>query len=343
MKSVARLSMLALASLPFVGVFAQQTQKEPSAETVYKNIHVFKGVPASDLIPAMEFMSASLKYQCSDCHDPKDYAAETKSKEVGRQMVLMQRDINQKNFNGRNEVTCMTCHRGSSDHPVGTPLPAGILARHQPAKNAPKPEELFAKHVAEVGKARDAIVREGTLTAPNDETHKVETTLLELTQAEGGKFRLVSGERRVISDGLKVWYGGYPLDGEPAAIFGRMGRAWRGPSAFSGLERVTVSGTEKLGRRDNVVVRASRAATLSTEEMYFDAKSGLLNRLVNMRRSTIGTVVTGVDYGAYKSVGGAKVPMKVTVTFAGGEQWIMSFKSAKVTSVPASAFVPTTP
>jgi hypothetical protein len=341
-KSVsARIAILALASLPFVGVFAQETQREPPADQVFKNIKVFNGVPASDLIPAMEFMSASLKYQCSDCHDPKDFAADNKTKETTRHMILMQRDINQKHFNGKLEVTCMTCHRGSADHPLSTPLPAGILTRHQPAKDAPKPEALFEKHIAAAGNFSEAIVREGTLTAPNDETHQVETLPLEFVQSEGGKFKLVAGTRTINSDGPNIWYGGQPMFGEPAAIFGRIGRSWYGKTAFEGLARLTVSGTEKLDKKDTLVVRGTRMATTSTEELYFDAKSGLLTRLVNLRRSTLGTVVAGIDYANYKSIGGAKVPMKVAATFAGGEQWIMSFKSAKFAKLPATAFVST--
>src|SRR5579871_2946947 len=117
-----RFLVLALAVSPFVYAVAQQNgdKPAPTCEQVFKNIQVFKGVPASDLIPSMEFMAASLKMECTDCHDAKDYSADTKrAKEAARNMVTMQRDINAKNFNNRNQVTCMTCHRGS-EHPVGT-------------------------------------------------------------------------------------------------------------------------------------------------------------------------------------------------------------------------------
>src|SRR5579862_6084111 len=118
-----RLIIFALATTPFLFVGAQQspTQKEPTSEQVFKDIQVFKGVPASDLIPSMEFMAASLKVECSDCHDAKDFSANTRMKDAARHMVLMQRDINTKNFGGRNQVTCMTCH-GGKERPIGTPV-----------------------------------------------------------------------------------------------------------------------------------------------------------------------------------------------------------------------------
>jgi len=242
----------------------------------------------------------------------------------------MQRDINTKNFNGRTQVTCMTCHRGA-ERPVGTPIPEGVTMRHKRFESgAPKPETLFASHIAQAPPQTEALVRIGTLTGPNDVTHKVETGPLEFITAPGGKFRLVSGERKIGSDGASTWYGPMAMMGEPAAVFNRMGRTWRGADAFAGLGTPTVTGQDTIGKTGAVVVRAARASTSSTEELWFDAKSGLLARLVNIRPSTLGNVVSSIDYTNYKNVGGAKVPMKVVVTFAGNEKWIMEFKSAKV-------------
>jgi hypothetical protein len=334
-----RLIIFALAAMPFVIMGAQGTaQQDPPCEQVFKNIQVFKGVPSSDLIPSMEFMAASLKVECSDCHDAKDYSADTRMKGAARHMVTMQRDINAKNFGGRNQVTCMTCH-GGKEQPQGTPLAEGITLRHTRIDSPPKAEDLFAKHITTAGNVPGALVRAGTLTAPNDATHKVETKPLEFIQAPGGKFRLVAGERRVGSDGTQTWYGAQAMGGEAVAIFGRIGRAWRGDDAFAGLDRTSIAGKDIVGKTPVVVVRANRASTTSTEELSFDTRSNLLARLVNARRSSIGTVVTAIDYTNYKKVEGLQVPMKVVMTFAGGEQWIMDFKSAKVDpSVPGTAF-----
>ncbi|MBC8063623.1 MAG: photosynthetic reaction center cytochrome c subunit, partial [Chlorobia bacterium] len=127
-----RLFFFALATTPFIVAMAQQTgaKPAPTAEQVFKDVKVFKGVPASDMIPAMQFMSASMNYSCGDCHEGSDYAADNKNKEVTRKMILMQREINQKNFNGRLEVTCMTCH-SKKEHPEGMPLPTGISRHHK--------------------------------------------------------------------------------------------------------------------------------------------------------------------------------------------------------------------
>jgi len=325
---------------PFIFVCAQQatTPQEPASEQVFKNIQVFKGVPANDLIPSMEFMAASLKIECTGCHDGQDYAKDTQTKGVARKMILMQRDINAKNFNNRNQVTCNTCH-GGKENPAGTPFPTGVSLRHERLNPAPNTADLFAKHIASAGTQDGPIVRTGTLTAPNDATHKIETLPLEFIQAPGGKFRMVAGERKVMSNGTQTTYGTYPMAGEPAFVFNRIGRTWYGADTFATLERPTVSGKDTIGKAQVVVVRATSPTTSSTQELSFDTKSNLLIRMVNVRRSSLGNVVSSIDYSNCRKVGGMQVPMKVVVTFAGDEQWIMDFKTAKIDpSIAGSTF-----
>lgn len=335
-----RLLVFALAAAPLV-LAATQQDSQRTSEQVYSNIKVFKGVPASDLLPAMEFMNASMKFKCTSCHDPNDYAAETSMKQTTREMVILQRDINQKYFNGKLEVTCMTCHNGKG-HPDSTPLPAGVVLRHARLASPPKPADLIAKHIKTVGKAPVAISRTGTLTAPNDATHEPESKPIEFIQTADGKFRVVSGTRKFGSDGKETWYGEDPMTGEPASIFNRIGRTWWAQGSFAGLTQTAVTGSSSVAGSAGVVVRGNRPASESTEELTFDTKSGLLTRLVNVRRSTIGTVVSAIEYGNYKDISGLKVPMLVTVKFADGSNWKMSFASAKaLASVKADWF--TTP
>ena len=150
---------------------------------------------------------------------------------------------------------------------------------------------------------------------------------------------MTAGDRAVGSDGQLVWYGANPMGGEPANIFGRVGRTWR-EADFKGLERATVAGMDKIGKTNVIVVRATRPATTSTEELYFDTKTGLLVRLVNVRRSTLGSVVTVIDYANYKPIGGVKVPMSEVVTYAGDVEWKMNFKTAKTISASDVSFKP---
>src|SRR5260370_11609205 len=92
------------------------------AEEQFKNIQALKGIPADQLIPAMQFIAASLGVECEHCHVEhafeKDYK---KSKVTARKMINMMIAINKDNFEGHRDVTCYSCHRGAAD-PVGTPI-----------------------------------------------------------------------------------------------------------------------------------------------------------------------------------------------------------------------------
>lgn len=318
---------LAVASVSFATLGQPRQAQNPTADQVFKDIESFKGVPAKDLIPAMQFMAASLHAKCTFCHDPNDYAAPHKNKTVTRKMITIQRDINAKYFNNRLEVTCNSCH-GGAEHPAGTPLPAQVNMRHPRLENPPAPQEVLQKHLKAVGKAPPLLSLTGTQVSPA-EGEKPVTEAVEYTVAADGRFRVASASAKFGFDGKQVWRDGFPLMDEPAAIFARIGRSWRGDNAFAGLDRISVAGKEKLGKTDTIVVRGLRTATGSNEELYFDAKSGLLTRFVSTTRSTIGMVISVYDYSNYKTVGGAKVPMNVNITFAGGEVWQMKFKSGK--------------
>jgi photosynthetic reaction center cytochrome c subunit len=61
-----------------------------------------------------------------------------KSKQTARKMIAMMLTINQENFDGNREVTCYSCHRGSTA-PVGTPV---VMADEvKPGMRQVKPEE----------------------------------------------------------------------------------------------------------------------------------------------------------------------------------------------------------
>jgi photosynthetic reaction center cytochrome c subunit len=304
------------------------TAQGPTCEQVFKNIESFKGVPAKDLIPAMEFMAASLKYRCMDCHDMKDFATETKAKGTARRMIAMQRDINAKHFNGRLSVNCMSCHNGH-ERPSTVPLPETASLRHDRTQNEPKPEDLFQKHLKAVGSEPPIITFKGSQVSPTEDG-KQETLPVEMVLAPGGRFLVTNSKEKFGSDGRAVWNNGFLLTDEPAAIFGRFGRSWRGANAFDGLQRITSNGIETVGKLKVDVVRATRTSTGSSEELYFDQKTGLLVRYVNITRSSLGPVVTVYDYSDYRSIKGTKAPMKIAVSFANGETWTMTFQSATV-------------
>src|SRR5579872_6232167 len=98
------------------------------AEEQFKNIKVLKGIPADQVIPAMEFITSSLGVECDFCHVRNERSLafdkdDKKPKEIARKMIEMMMAINTNNFEGKREVTCYSCHHGAA-HPVGIPLVA---------------------------------------------------------------------------------------------------------------------------------------------------------------------------------------------------------------------------
>lgn len=120
---------------------------EKSAGETFKNVHVLGKLPASQLIPAMRYMTTALGVGCDFCHNTRDFPSDEKQqKRTARKMMLMMFAINSNSFNGKREVTCYTCHRGSSK-PITTPslpdgaAPAQPLAAGSSAANQPVPQK----------------------------------------------------------------------------------------------------------------------------------------------------------------------------------------------------------
>ena len=97
-------------------------KEQMPAEQVYKNIQIFKGVPAARLMAIMNRgISNSLGVSCSHCHVIGEYDREDKpTKQVARDMFGMVNTINGtllkniKNLKSPDAaVNCGTCHPGA--------------------------------------------------------------------------------------------------------------------------------------------------------------------------------------------------------------------------------------
>src|SRR5215467_5337833 len=92
-----------------------------TAAEQFKNIQILKDMPADQLIPAMQFMTASLGVDCEYCHVEKALDKDDKkTKGYARHMMEMMFNINKENFEGQRWVTCYSCHQGSP-HPPSIP------------------------------------------------------------------------------------------------------------------------------------------------------------------------------------------------------------------------------
>ena len=116
--------LAAMMTIWWLGTAVAQPAK-PTSDTVFKNVQALKGIPVDDFMGTMGIMCAALGFDCADCHtnagtEKVDWAADTPKKVMARRMVRMMAAINRDNFQGRQMVTCWSCHHGR-DRPGTTP------------------------------------------------------------------------------------------------------------------------------------------------------------------------------------------------------------------------------
>jgi len=96
-------------------------EDEP-AETFFKNIEILKGKKASRLPAMMSALTGLLGVGCSYCHVTNEWDREDKpTKKKKKKMFRMIGAINKDNFEGKNAVSCWTCHRGNPHPPIQAP------------------------------------------------------------------------------------------------------------------------------------------------------------------------------------------------------------------------------
>jgi photosynthetic reaction center cytochrome c subunit len=317
---------------------AVNTAGPKKAEEQYKNIQVLKGVPADQLIPAMQFIATSLGVGCEFCHVEGAFDKDDKKPKVtARKMMEMMFVINKDNFEGHREVTCYSCHRGSTD-PVGTPLvmaeePKGAgEAKKGEEKggdgkeaSGPPADQVFDKYLQDVGGAAAiekivSRVMKGTISfgdrnVPIDIFSKDPDKRVSFTHTPDGDS--VTG-----FDGHEGWLGipGHAVremhgsDIDAAAMDADLHFAAHLKTMFS---EVKVRGTEKVGDRDAYLVIGQRDGKTPLQ-LYFDEQSGLLVRLVRYGETPLGRMPTQIDYADYRDAGGVKIPFRWTLARPGG-------------------------
>lgn len=307
------------------------------AEEQFKNIQTLKGIPADQLIPAMQFITASLGVECEFCHVQGAFEKDDKKpKQTARKMMEMMFAINKENFDGHREVTCYSCHRGAVD-PVATPLvmteetKPGIEVANNEEKtgdsgsSGPSAELLFSKYLQAVGgaAATDKItsrVMKGMITFGN---RNVPIEIFSKDPDKRVSFtHTPDGNSITAFDGHEGWLGApkrpvhemHGPDVDAAAMDADLHFAAHLKNMF---REAKVRGTEKIDGHDAYVVVGQREAKTPVR-LYFDEKSGLLLRLVRFGETPLGRLPTQIDYADYREAGGVKIPFRWTLARPGG-------------------------
>lgn len=355
-KSIISISLVAIFTLAVTRPAATQTQTtDKPVEQVRKNIQVLKGLPDSQLFLVMNLVGDSLGVSCDYCHVKGEKNPQTgddtwvwekddkKEKLAARQMMRMVLDLNQNTFKREGEVTCYTCHRGSTRPERIVPLPPRDFIKEslqtlQTQKRVlPTAQEVVAKYLAAVGAkqnvASSAIVMRGIVDSRSI------SGILEVTFKQPNKalIKQTTAAHEVSTrgtNGALAWIqtakGVTPITGESfrrsiAAI------AVYSPIKIpDSLSNATVTRITKVDDRDAYVLRMENSPTESMQ-FFFDVETGLLLRRVTLTNTMLGPLNVQWDFSDYRDVNGLKLPFVIrTSNVASYDTTIRRFTEIKI-------------
>lgn len=359
--------LLAIVLLAIAGAWAQSgapkapavTSEHKLAEEEYKNIQALKGIPAEQVIPSMQFMAAALGVECEYCHvahaNEKD---DKKAKVTARKMIGMMMAINRENFDGRREVTCYSCHRGSTE-PVSTPVitdeerrPAdGDGKKAEEARaSLPRAEQLLDKYLAAVGGV-DALqkitsrVQKGTLTAFGGQHFPVDV-YSKAPDKRASVMHLPGGDSVTAFDGKQGWLsvpGRVHVMSAAENDAARIDADLYLPARLKTLyAKFSVDIGEKIDGHDTYMV-VGRNEGQPPLRLYLDKESGLLLRVVQYGETPLGRNPAQIDYADYRDVNGVKVPFRWTLARPGNRFTIQVEQVEQNIPVDDSKFAPPPP
>lgn len=121
--------------------------QEKTAEEAYKNIKIFKGLPASGLMRAMTFFTTSLGVDCAHCHVPGEFEKDDKQSKLTARKMYEMVQLSSKVL-GSNRVSCYACHRGKvQPEPPSDALRAEVDELGKKGENDKRPVEQVYKNI----------------------------------------------------------------------------------------------------------------------------------------------------------------------------------------------------
>lgn len=331
-----------------------ETSPDKKSGEVFKNLKVLNNTPSDLLLPSMQFITSSLGVSCEYCHVENAFDKDDKkTKQTARKMMQMVKEINSQQFQGKQEITCYSCHRGNPT-PLAIPLITDAPQRlsgqaisdvSQGSQNEISPTDVIAKYVNARGGASAiaslaSLEEQGTFQADSLEFP------IEVYETKSARIATVihfpGSDRLTVFDGTS---GSIALPGRPAramtpgeADAARIDTALLFVANLSTIfSEIKVSGTSKVGTEDAVVLSGQRHG-LPPVEMYFDASSGLLLRMVHYSQSPLGLNPTQTDYFDYRDSEGVKIPYHWTSATPTGHFSVQIQSARANVEIPGKVF-----
>ena len=298
------------------------------AEQVYKNIQVFKGIPASELDPTMAFISGSLGVKCNYCHVNPFEKDDKPTKQAARQMIRMVFDLNKGSFRGEKAVSCYTCHRGKSE-PVSVPVVGQNLWQPNPtaAKESPLPtvDQILDTYVQALGGATafqrvtsrvakgSRIGADGVL-VPEDVYQKAPNKILTVTTYPDVAFS--TGFNGIAGWGNSSKGGARELPGPVLAQLKSDSEFYKEVRSRDLYRKLILVGKSTIGDSEAYVIEATPFSG-DPEKLFFSVRTGLLIRKYVESETLLGMFPLQTDYDDYREVDGIKQPFLIRWSMPG--------------------------
>ena len=314
------------------GAIIISAQQQPATQTAaqrFKNIQIFKDIPATQLEPTMAFISGSLGVRCNYCHVPGQFEKDDKpTKLAARRMIKMVFDVKKGTFNGQGAVSCFSCHRGKP-----TPVSVPVVGQNLWAPSSPSPsaeglplmKEILDRYVQAVGGA-DALQKitsrsakgsrigaDGVL-VPEEVHQKAPDKLLTVTSYPNVVFS--NGFNGTEAWGHSSQEGATPLPEQLVAQMKREAVFYKEMKTTDLYSNLTVMGRVPVGDSDAYVVQA-KPVDGPVEKLFFDVKTGLLVRRYVESDTALGKLALQTDYEDYRAVDGIKQPFMIRWSMPG--------------------------
>jgi len=354
----AAIALIAIAVCVCAALHAQQPAK--TAEQAYKNIQALKSVPADQVIPSMQFISASLGVECEYCHVAGAFEKDDKKpKQTARKMMEMMLAINKTNFEDHREVTCYSCHHGDAKPQPIPAIPENVSMTHEPGQpaDATKKDEDTNSQAAAEQILNKYVAASGGANAIRKVTSRVEKGAADVggkqmsidIYAQGPDKRvsvmhLPNGESVTAFNGAVGWLSvpGRPTHwmsaGEAEAA--RLDADLYFPARLKDIfKEFTLAASETVDGHELNVVQALRDGKPPVK-LYFDQQSGLLIRMVRYADTPLGWNPSQIDYADYRDLDGVKIPYRWTIARPSGRFTIQVQQVQQNIPIEVSRFVP---
>jgi photosynthetic reaction center cytochrome c subunit len=357
-RSVPAVTLVATTFIAILATNAARSQTPPdtapkTAAQQFKNIEVLKDIPADQLVPAMQFISASLGVECEYCHVRGAFEKDDKkTKLTARKMITMMMNIDKDNFEGHREVTCYSCHRGDT-HPIATPVitAAETMAPTEESAKAPLPtaDQLLDKYLAAVG-GRAALQKITSRVAQGTASFAGQKVPVDVyTKAPDKRLsvmHLKDGESLTAFDGHQGWLSVpshvHMMSGAENSAASIDADFYFPMDVESRYEKFRVEPGEKIDGHDTYLVIGSKEGQPPLQ-LYLDAQTGLLIRLVRYAETPLGRNPTQIDYADYRDNGGVKIPFRWTLARPGNRFTIQVEQMQQNVPIDDGKFAPPPP